>query len=111
MVPYSGFEVQWNPIHGQIAGAQFIPWKLIRDDALVDNQHFHRELKNAVSNCKGMGAFKLYFVCGSGNRSRDAAEYALDMLGDDGYAVYNVVVAMDEWACSDLPTSPAALSA
>ena len=98
-------------LYGQIAGAHLIPWKLIRDDALVDNQHFHRELENAVSNCKGMGAFKLYFICGSGNRSCDAAECALDMLGDDGYEVYNVVGGIDEWVCSGLPTSPAALSA
>ncbi|MHB1579355.1 MAG: rhodanese-like domain-containing protein [Acidithiobacillus ferrooxidans] len=99
-------------LYGQIAGAYLIPWKLIRDDALVDNQHFHRELKNAVSNCKGgMGGFKLYFICGSGNRSCDAAECALDMLGDDGYEVYNVVGGIDEWVCSGLPTSPAALSA
>ncbi len=99
-------------LYGQIAGAHLIPWKLIRDDALVDNQHFHRELKNAVSNCKGgLGGFKLYFICGSGNRSCDAAECALDMLGDDGYEVYNVVGGIDEWVCSGLPTSPAALSA
>ena len=98
-------------LYGQIAGAHLIPWKLIRDDALVDNQHFQRELENAVSHCKGLGGFKLYFICGSGNRSCDAAECALDMLGDDGYEVYNVVGGIDEWVCSGLPTSPAALSA
>ena len=98
------------PLYGQIVGAYLIPWKLIRGDVLVDNPHFHHELKKVVSNDKAMDGFKVYFICGSGRRSHDVAECVLDMLRGYGCEVYNVVGGMDEWVCSGLPISPIASS-
>ncbi len=96
-------------LYGPIPGAHLIPWKMIRDDMLVDNAHFGCDLEKVVSYRKDTGYFHLYFICGSGNRSCEAAECALDILRDVRCEVYNVVGGMDEWVCAGLPTTPAAL--
>lgn len=93
-------------LYGQILGAHLVPWKLIRDDALVDNPYFLHELKNVLNNSKGRS--EVYFICGSGNRSREVAEYVLHSMKNDGYEVYSVAGGISAWVCSGLPISAVA---
>ncbi len=87
-------------IFGRLPAAECIPYQLVKNDEIVDNPLFKYDLLRILT---GSGPKKrLYFICMSGRRSKQAAIVARSHIGDNAFC-YNVNGGVEEWMRQNLP--------